>query len=125
MDVGLLDHRRQRLLRRPPGFEEGREVAPPPELGDPELDGARPGLPVPLAIPVPLHQAVRGALPVGGSCYLPTSSSISRWAAKPIISRRKVASADFSSRPRRAIVSSVIVVGPRSGVVGLSNPTLP
>src|SRR4051812_39312471 len=50
--------------------------------------------------------------------------SIRRWAAKPIISRRKVASADFSSRPRRAIVSSVIVVGLRLGVAGLSNPTL-
>jgi len=40
----------------------------------------------------------------------PTSSSISRSAAKPIISRSRSASAVFSTRPRRVIISSVIVV---------------
>jgi hypothetical protein len=55
----------------------------------------------------------------------PTSNSIKRCAAKPIISRRKVASEPFSSICRRAILSSVFVVGPRSAVAGLDNPTLP
>jgi hypothetical protein len=46
-----------------------------------------------------------GAAPVRSA----TSNSISRSAAKPIISRSSSASEDFSSSPRKAIVSSVIV----------------
>src|SRR5437763_16306183 len=42
------------------------------------------------------------------------SNSIRRWAAKPIISRRNVASEPFSRSVRRAILSSVIVVILRS-----------
>ncbi len=43
----------------------------------------------------------------------PISSSLRRCAAKSIISRRKVASADVSGRPRRPIVSPIIVAGPK------------
>ena len=39
-----------------------------------------------------------------------TSRAIKRWAVKPIISRSRSASELFSKRPRRAIMSSVIVV---------------
>ena len=53
----------------------------------------------------------------------PTSSSISRLAAKPIISRKSSASGAFSTRLRRSIISSVI----GSLLLGLAirNPTLP
>ncbi len=52
------------------------------------------------------------------------SNAIRRSAAKPIISRKKLASEPFYKSSRRAILSSVIVV-----VLGfelcLDNPTLP
>src|ERR1700730_4645295 len=51
------------------------------------------------------------------------SNSISRWAAKPIISRRNVASEPFSRSVRRAILSSVIVVILRSELRVQPNPT--
>ncbi len=54
----------------------------------------------------------------------PVSSCISRSAAKPIISRRKLASEDFSKSMESAILSSVIVVVPWIGVESC-NPTLP
>ena len=48
--------------------------------------------------------ASRPAAPVGA----PTYSSIRRWAAKPIMSRRISASGAFSTRARRFIMRSVI-----------------
>jgi Aminotransferase class-III len=50
------------------------------------------------------------------------SSSISRVAAKPIISRRNVASEPFSSSSRSAILSSVIVVVSRSELCVATQP---
>src|SRR5690349_3298782 len=70
LDVGLLDHRRERLLGRPAGLQEGREVGAAPELRDPELDRAGPGLPVALAVAVALHQAVGAALTMAGAGHL-------------------------------------------------------
>ena len=67
LHVGLLDHRRQRLLRQPPGLQEGREVGAAPELRDPELHRPGPGLPVPLAVTVPLVHPLRAALAMGGT----------------------------------------------------------
>jgi hypothetical protein len=46
---------------------------------------------------------------IGAPVRVSTSISISGWAKKPIISRRKSASAVFSSRLRRLMLSSVIV----------------
>jgi site-specific DNA recombinase len=62
LDIGLLDHRGQRLLGGPAGLQEAREVGAPPELRDPQLDGPRPGLPVALAVAVALHQPLGAAL---------------------------------------------------------------
>jgi hypothetical protein len=47
-------------------------------------------------------------LAIAGTVAAPTSSSISRSAAKPIISRKRSASGDFSTSARRFIMSSVI-----------------
>jgi len=44
-DVGLLDHRHQRLLGTLARLQEAREVAPPPELGDRQLELAGAGVP--------------------------------------------------------------------------------
>src|SRR5262249_49981014 len=56
--------------------------------------------------------------PCAAPVRLSTSSSISRCAAKPTISRNKSASELFSSRVRRRIISSVIVgsLGSREGL---------
>ena len=91
LDVGLLDHRGQRLLGHAPRLQEAGEVAALAQLGDAQLD--RPGARLPgrgrgsrCA-----GRAVRGSsrhrpAPVSA----PTSSSISRSAAKPIISRNNI-----------------------------------
>ena len=52
LDVGLLDHRSQRLLGHPPRLQEAREVAPLPQLRDLQLDRAGPRLPGPVAVAV-------------------------------------------------------------------------
>lgn len=85
-------------------------------LGRPMLDGSRLRLDrqaLPLGV----------LLALGRPVWLSTSGSISRWAAKPIISRNRSASEVFSTRVRRFIISSVI--GDSSNQVGVSNPTLP
>ena len=125
MDVGFLDHRRQCLLRQPPGLQERREVAAPPELRDPQLHRPGLGLPVPLPIAVPLHQALGAALavsragdpahlqfhqPLGGEAdHLPQEGRIRAF--------------------RQHLAKGSLVVGHRGRskvrVAGLSNPTLP
>src|SRR3546814_20361709 len=50
LDEGFLDDRGQRLLGQAPGLQEGREVAPLAQLGNPQLDRAGTGLPVPVAV---------------------------------------------------------------------------
>ena len=67
LDIGLLDHRGQRLFGQPPRLEEAGEVAALPELGNAQLDGAGPRLPVPLAVAVALRKALRALLAIGGS----------------------------------------------------------
>jgi hypothetical protein len=59
----------------------------------------------------PLRWTSRSALfsPQAAPVTPPTSSSISRSAAKPIISRSRSASGAFSTRLRSVIISSVIV----------------
>ncbi len=62
-DIGLLDDRQQRLLRAPAGLQEAREVAAAAQLGDLQLDRARPGLPLPGPVAVAMRQPViRAAL---------------------------------------------------------------
>ena len=61
LDVGLLDHRSQRLLGHPPRLQEAGEVAPLPQLRDLQLDRAGPGLPGPVAVAVALIYDAAGA----------------------------------------------------------------
>jgi hypothetical protein len=65
LDVGLLDHRRERLLGHPAWLQEAREVAPRPQLRDAQFDRAGPRLPIPVAVPVALGQPLRVLLAVG------------------------------------------------------------
>jgi len=65
--VGLLDHRDQRLLRRAPRLQEGREVGALAQLGDAQIDGAGPRLPGPLAVAVALGQPLVTAFAVAGT----------------------------------------------------------
>src|SRR3546814_1560756 len=62
LDVGFLDDRGQRLLGQAPGLQEGREVAPLAQLGNPQLDRAGTGLPVPVAVAVALVAPLGAAL---------------------------------------------------------------
>src|SRR3954466_1587439 len=64
VDVGLLDHRRERLLRGAPGLQEGGEVAAAAQPGDRQLDPARPGLPGPLAVAIALYHPGRVTHPM-------------------------------------------------------------
>src|SRR5437763_13741872 len=67
------------------------------------------------------RSALRSPCPAPHSASL--SNSITRWAAKPIISRRNVASEPFSRSVGRAICSSVIVVILGSELRVQPNPT--
>ena len=67
LDVGLLDHRGQRLLGHPPRLEKARKVRALAQLGDAQLDRAGPRLPVPVAIAVALGEPVGGALAKAGA----------------------------------------------------------
>ena len=67
LDVGLLDHRSQRLLGHPPRLQEAREVAPLPQLRDLQLDRAGPRLPGPVAVAVAVGDTIRRALAVSGA----------------------------------------------------------
>jgi hypothetical protein len=67
LDVGLLDHGRQRLLGQPARLEETRKVAAFAQLWDTQLDRASPCMPVPVAIAVTLVGAALTALTVPGA----------------------------------------------------------
>jgi hypothetical protein len=68
--IGLLDHRQQRLLRAPAGLQEAREIRALTDLGDLQLDLARPGVPPPSPIAVAMRGPVLGALTVLGADQL-------------------------------------------------------
>ncbi len=57
VDVGFLNDGHERLLRRPPRFEEAREVRALPQLRDLQRDAAGAGVPVAVAVSVPLNLA--------------------------------------------------------------------
>lgn len=67
MDVSLLDHGGQRFLDGAPRLEERRKVGTGPKARDPQLDAARAGLPVPVAVPVALRQPLTALLAVLGA----------------------------------------------------------
>lgn len=96
------------------------------ELGDRHLDGHSPGLPV--AVPVePLRCTVRSGLrsPWAGPVTSPTSTSISRQAAKAIISRGKMA-ADPAGRlwsPTQQLPKGDLVFGQGQGVLVTATQT--
>jgi hypothetical protein len=97
LDIGLLDHRRQRLLRHTPRLQEPWEVAALPELRNAQLHRARARLPQPIAKAVAVIEPIGMALAMRRPVKPSTSNAISRCAAKPIISRRSSASELFSS----------------------------
>jgi hypothetical protein len=67
LNVGLLDHRGERLLGHAARFQKGREITALAQLRDAQLDGSGAGLPNPVAIAVAVIDAVRAALPMRGA----------------------------------------------------------
>ena len=68
LDIGRLNHRRQRILPHPPGLQEAGEVAPLPDSRDPELDGAGSGLPATAPVPVAMGDPIRRSLTTLPAC---------------------------------------------------------
>jgi len=62
LDIGLLDHRGQRLLGHPPRLEKAQKVRAFAKLGNAQLDRPGPRLPVSVAIAVALDEPVGRAL---------------------------------------------------------------
>ena len=111
LHVGLLDHRRQRLLGHPARLQEAREVAALPELGDAQLDRAGARLPHPVAVAVALRQPLRRALAIAGAgqaLHLELHQPLGGKADHLAQTDRRRRSSPASSR--RAMLSSVIVV---------------
>src|ERR1700716_3288687 len=74
LDVGFLDHRRQRLLGHPARLEEAREVAALAQLRDAHLHRPGAGFPIAVAIPVAVGDPIGGAFAVrraGPRLHLP------------------------------------------------------
>ena len=67
LDVCFPDHRCQRLLGHPPGFQEAGEIGALPELRDLQFDRPGPGLPDPIAVAVAVVDALRRALAMAGA----------------------------------------------------------
>jgi len=67
LDVRLLDHRGQRLLRHPARLEEAGEVGPSAQARNAKFHRARARLPVTLAVAVALHQPLGALLAVAGA----------------------------------------------------------
>jgi len=70
VDVGLLDHREQRPLMAPAGLQQAGEVGSRSQLGDVQLDGPDPGVPLPLPVPVPVREPGLGPLVQAGANQL-------------------------------------------------------
>jgi hypothetical protein len=67
LDVGLLDHSRERLLGHAARLQEAWKVRALPELRDAQLDSAGAGLPGALPIAVALRQTLWALLAIGGA----------------------------------------------------------
>src|SRR6266852_9519481 len=57
-DIRLLDDREEGPLGAPPGLEQAREIRAVADPRDRQLKGAHPGVPAPIAVPVPTGQPV-------------------------------------------------------------------
>src|SRR5262245_34734307 len=55
---GFLDHRHQRLLRRLPWLQEGREIGALPQLRDAELQAPEPGVERTVTVTVAVGRAI-------------------------------------------------------------------
>ena len=67
LDVGLLHHRRDGLLRHPARLEKAREVAALAQLRDAQFHRSGAGFPVAVAVAIALHQALGRSLAMGGA----------------------------------------------------------
>ena len=67
LDIGFLDHCRQRLLAHPSRLQKAREVTAFPELRDAQLHRPGPGLPVAVAIAVAMVEPLSVPLAVPGA----------------------------------------------------------
>jgi hypothetical protein len=68
--IRLLDHADQRLLRALARLQKRREIAAAPQLGDLQLDLARPGVPPPRPIAVAVRRPILRALAALGADQL-------------------------------------------------------
>jgi hypothetical protein len=102
LDMGLPDHRRQRLRGGPAGLRGSRGAGAAPSPGDPQLARTGAGLPVALPLAVAQPRAVGVAPAGGGAGHRAPCGSIRRRAATPVMSRRRVASESSSSREGRS-----------------------
>ena|SRR5947207_14158173 len=98
MHVGFLNDGGQRLLGPAPRFKKAREIAAFAKLRNAQLDSTRAGLPVAVAEAVAVVETLAGAFAMRRTAQASVSRAISRCAAKPIISRSRLASEDFSRR---------------------------
>ena len=124
LDVGLLDHRGQRLLGHPARLQEAREVAALAQLGDAQLHRAGPGLPVAVAVAVALGQPLGARLAVrrpGQAVHLqlhqPLGGKADHLAQKIGVGGSSPSAREGSSCRRSSVGSSV--------GVECRNPTLP
>jgi hypothetical protein len=65
LDVGLLNHRRDGLLRHPARFKKPREIAAFAQLRDAQFDRSGAGLPVAVAVAIALRLPLRRPLAMG------------------------------------------------------------
>ena len=110
LHVGFLDDGGQCLLGGTSRLQEGWEVAAGTQLGNAQADRAGPRLPD-CRSRKPFRELVRdlrARSPWLAPQRLSTSSSIRRWATKPIISRTNSSAPAFSSSSESCILSWVI-----------------
>ena len=103
LDVGLLDHGGERLLRHPARLQESREVAPLPELRNAQFDRARSGLPIASAVAVAVIDPVRAAFATAGAGQALDFQLDQAVRGKPYISRSRSASELFARSVRRPV----------------------
>ena len=122
LHVGLLDHRRQRLLGDPARLQEAREVAALPELGDAQLHRPGAGLPDPVAIAVALRQPVRRPLAIVGAGQALHLELHQALGGKADHLAQEIGVGALLQSSRRAMLSSVIVVVSGLGLLVATQP---
>ena len=79
MQIGLHDHREQRLVDPPAALQQAGEERPHPQLGDPQLQIPSRGRQQPLPVPVALGKPRLGPLMWRGADHAVSSASIKAW----------------------------------------------